>query len=193
MPNHFHLLLETPRANLSTFMQRLREEPLVAKPFIHSVLRRFSDEIGPARQHYDRFVADGLAGGQWEDFYKIRNRKYLGNDQFVEEMRRHAGEALETDKPGCRRLDELLKAACLWSGVSEEGLRSRSKERTASRARQVFAYWAKQWKLASTMELANCLSRDPSAVSHMLRQVERSSEIQSFRESLKAKEGAACG
>jgi len=266
MPNHFHLLLETPQANLSVFMQRLLtryahyfnrchkfvghvfqgryeailcdresyflelvryihlnpyrvknkrwkvpetgwpwsshryylhgEEPMVVRPFIHNVLGRFGDEIASARQRYERFVADGLKEGQWEDFYQIRHRKYLGSDQFVEEMRKRAGEPLDAEKPGCRTLDELIRGVCLWSGVPEADLRSNSKARTASRARQAFVFWAREWKLATTTDLARCLNRDPSAISHMLRQTECNNvrpDIRSFRDSLKTKEEVTCG
>jgi putative transposase len=175
MPNHFHLLLETPQANLSVFMQRQltryaryfnrrhkyvghvfqgryeailcdREsyflelvryihlnpyrvknkkwkvpetgwpwsshryylhgnEPQAIKPFVHTVLRRFGDDIEIARQRYERFVGEGLKEGNWEDFYQIRDRKYVGNEGFVEEMRRRAGQDFRTENPGCGTLD----------------------------------------------------------------------------------------
>ena len=171
MPNHFHLLLETPQANLSVFMQRLLtryaryfnrrhhyvghvfqgryeailcdresyfmelvryihlnpyrvknkkwkvpetgwpwsshryylqgEEPMAVRPFIHSVLRRFGDEIALARRRYEGFVADGLKEGQWEDFYQIRHRKYLGSDGFVQEMRQRAAPFNPEMPPSC--------------------------------------------------------------------------------------------
>ena len=67
---------------------------------------------------------------------------------------------------------------------------------SGSRARQTFIYWARRWKLASTTELSRTLGRDPSAISHVLRQMERDTErpdVRAFRESLRTKQEAICG
>jgi len=247
MPNHFHLLPETPNANLGAFMQRLlsrymhyfnrrykltghlfqgryqailceREtyllelvryihlnpyrvknrrwkvpeggwpwsshryyldgnEPIAVKPWIHAVLRRYGDDLREARGRYDVFVAEGLAGGRWEDFYQLKDKVFLGSDRFVQE---HQGSGDDLGalrlKAQRRTLEELAQAACEIFSILESEIRSRSRARHASRARQALCLVARKLEIASTSELARYLQRDPSVISHLLGSVERSEE-----------------
>jgi putative transposase len=249
MPNHFHLLLETPRGNLAIFMQRFLtayaryfnrryrlvghvfqgryganlchrenyllelvryihlnpyrvknfhwqvpeggwpwsshryyvngEEPTIVKPYVHSVLRRFGDDIAQARERYARFIADGLAEANWEAFYSKQSRSAGGHEKFAKEVEPNTVPVEERRWPG---LDKFLEAICLRHGITEEDLRSPSKEPRISQVRKAIVFVARRDGLATSSELARRLGRDRSAISHLWRSVEKQKAQAAMRE-----------
>jgi len=240
MPNHFHLAVDTPHANLSSFMQRVltsyaryfnlkykkvghvfqgrygsklvdREEylmelvryihlnpyrvknsswkvpeggwpwsshryyvdghePSVAAPFIHAVLRRFSDDIETARKRYAAFVADGLATGRWQAFYKIKEGRFIGNDSWVAETKAGLGEPISRNPlPLWPEFEALLLALANETGLAVGRLVSDERSREISKIRQMFVFMAvRLWKQSQTAT-AQVLRKDASSVSHLLR------------------------
>ena len=262
MPNHFHLLIETPRANLAVFMQRLLtsyaryfnrryrlvghvfqgrygaklcdqenyllelvryihlnpyrvknrrwtipeegwpwsshryyvegNEPGVVKPLIHSVLRRFGDDMAEARRQYAAFIAEGLAQGTWEDFYSKQQQRLGVREPFVNEERRESCKTIGSLDPPRLTLDQIIQKACQAFKMDEVALKSSSKEPRISQARKAIIAAAKGKGLASTSELAKRLGRTPSAISQLWHQVEGdglSPAIREFAESIGMRDG----
>jgi putative transposase len=157
MPNHVHLVLETPRPNLAAGMRRLNStyaqafnarrdrvghvfqgrynailiekeshllevcryvvlnpvranlctkaadwptssyrataghEPAPSFLSITSILGRFGAHLGPARERYRSFIAEGLDTNAWND---LRGQIYLGSEEFAR-LRSAPGERIE--------------------------------------------------------------------------------------------------
>jgi putative transposase len=240
MPNHYHLALETPRANLALFMQstlssyaryfnakygkvghvfqsryasklvdrehylleliryidlnpyRVKNpnwvlpaggwpwsshryyveggEPAVAAPFIHAVLRRFSDTLDEARRRYAAFVAEGLAGEQWKNFYTVKEGCFIGSDAWVAETKtRLRGVPALSRLPTRPTAERLLFAVAEETGVLPTRLTSAERSREISQIRQLFAFMSLHLWQQSQVTIAKALHKDPSAISHLLR------------------------
>lgn len=240
MPNHFHLALETPKANLAVFMQNLLtpyaryfnqkyrkvghvfqgrygsrlvdreeyllelvryihlnpyrvknphwtipedgwpwssdrfyiggQEPAAAAPSIHAVLRRFGNTPDVARQRYAEFIAQGLAGQCWQNFYQVKERRFIGRDAWVREIKEKLAEP-DTLSPLPHWPGDaiLLAAVAQETNVSSERLRAGARDQDIARARQVFAYMAVRLWHQRQSDVAKVLRKDASSVSHLLR------------------------
>jgi len=240
MPNHFHQAVETPLANISSYMQRVLsayaqyfnrkynkvghvfqgrfgarlvdreaylmelvryihlnpyriknrhwqvpeggwpwsshrfyidgQEPGVAAPFIHAVLRRFSDNITTARKQFAAFIADGLATRRWEDFYIVKEGRFIGGDTWVAETKAKMGESVHMlALPAWPGFEPLLRVCGDETGLTSERLVSRERSREISQVRQLFIFMAvKLWRKTQTAA-AQALQKDASAASLLLR------------------------
>lgn len=239
MPNHFHLALKTPKANLSYYMQRvltawarvfnlkykkvghvfqgrfgaklvnseeyLREliryihlnpyraknarwlipekgwpwsshrfyingnEPRIAAPYIHEVLQRFGEDLPLARKNYEKFVAEGLSSGQWEDFYKVREDRFIGNDEWIAETKVKFGERPEIIIPAPNfDVKKILLHTASETGISIARLSSESRCPEIIRAREIFAYVAMRIYQRNQTDIAHAISKNPSSVSRWL-------------------------
>jgi putative transposase len=138
--------------------------------WIKPMLMLFGDDLETARKEYAKFLADGLANGNWEDFYQPKN-DVLGDDGFLKQVEKKQVEhKLRTTLPLERRehtLQLLLQSAERAFGIKADELCSSSQQRTIARMRQAVAYIGRRIGLTVT-ELAKALRRDPSTVSLMI-------------------------
>ena len=92
-------------------------------------------------------------------------------------------------------LSQLARATCEVFAIPEQDLRSRSRTRDTSRARQALCRVARKLAIASASQLAEYLQRDPSVISHLLsgsEQSEESAEVKALVERMTCP-GVACG
>jgi len=155
------------------------EEPMAARPPIHTVLRRFSDDLEEARRRYAHFVSEGLAQGNWEDFYKPKGTRFLGSDRFIEESKRKAGLPVRQAER-LKKLDLQTLALAVARQFQMEPARfmEDTKERKISHARQTLVYLAKRYGKQTTNDLARYLRKDPSTISHLHRRAEAMGETE---------------
>jgi len=59
------------------------ENPLVDSAF---VLHQFGRSRSQARRSYRRFIVEGLTEVHQEKYYRVKDQRYLGEDEFVEEI-----------------------------------------------------------------------------------------------------------
>jgi len=82
MGNHYHLMIETPEANLTKGMRQL-----------NGVFTQWSNrrhKRSGARRKYEEFITEGMGAETiWKD---LKGQIYLGDDDFVEQMREKLGE-----------------------------------------------------------------------------------------------------
>ncbi|MBI5967013.1 MAG: hypothetical protein HY882_04025 [Deltaproteobacteria bacterium] len=50
------------------------------------VLSQFGKNRSLAHRRYQQFVLDGLTAGHQEKYYKVKDQRYLGEDEFVEKI-----------------------------------------------------------------------------------------------------------
>ena len=67
----------------SSYRAMMGEVPVPKWFAVDSLLSQFGTEREEARQHYRRFVLDGVGQGLWEG---LRQQIYLGSDAFVQRM-----------------------------------------------------------------------------------------------------------
>lgn len=151
---------------------------------VESVLSRFSSDPASAKTAYQRFVADGIAQGQREEFgcgslangagdnsrrsgFAQSDRRILGSNEF-------AAVVLEGEKPERGRpaiaIEDVLRMVSEQTGVAEEVILGQSRGRQACAARGIF--FDRAWKEsgASLAALGKITGRTHVAVIKAIRQ-----------------------
>jgi len=135
------------------------------------VLERFGNEPASARQNLTKFLAEGLTSGTWEDFYRGREQRFIGNEAFIEKMKQLNKEPvrqLSRDLTPGIGLHELITRVQELSGLSVTELAAGDKEQRASRWRQSLAWVARRIYRIPLVQIAKALSRSESTVSMMV-------------------------
>lgn len=116
---------------------------------------------------YRRFVQDGVGEGHKEEYYEVRDQRFLGDEGFWERMlQKEENEALRS--PKVKPLDKAARELARLVGVETQVLRSADRGWAVSRARTTLAYVLVRrlgYKLA---EVANYFGRDIATVATLL-------------------------
>jgi putative transposase len=168
-------LVENGEAEWSSHRYYLNgEEPLTVRPWIHEVLRRFSEDLPTARRRYAEFIAEGLA--DQKAAWSLPKGRYLGNERFIEESKRKANQPVRQEARSCpATLDQLIQRVWEMLKVTEAELQSHSQDRRITAARKALVYVAKKYGYRST-ELAVRLKKRLSSISQMYRSQENHRE-----------------
>ncbi|HVO33091.1 MAG TPA: transposase [Elusimicrobiota bacterium] len=135
------------------------------------VLERFGPDPATSRKNLARFLADGLASGTWEDFYKVRDNRFVGDEAFVEKAKQQNQEPVRRTARSLRsgiRLQELLQTVQDLSGLPAEALSAKNKTRSVSRWRQALSWVARRLCRIPLVQLAEALQRAEPTVSLMV-------------------------
>lgn len=114
-------------------------------------------------QNYTRFINDGIKEGFREDLHEVKEQRYLGRDQFVEEM-----ESIRPSPvliPRNVSLAEMAHEVEKYLGLEEGSLCSPSRARKLTPARSWFLYLNHFLGGFPLREVAEFMKRDPSRLS----------------------------
>jgi REP element-mobilizing transposase RayT len=127
------------------------------------VLEQFGPGLARARRKYKEFVFDGIGAGHRDDFYEVKEQRFLGDDQFVEKVNRH----LDLDaSPKVRAdLSAIERAVSRRYHYPVETLHSRTKEHRGSFIRAVVAYVGQELGTVKLNEVAARYGRDQVSLS----------------------------
>lgn len=143
------------------------EGDLIDKVF---VLSQFGGSRSLARQRYQKFVWEGVTGGHEERFYRVKDQRYLGNDDFIDRVEKK-GEASE-DGIYEIPLEVISQEVCKTMGIKEDKLYSLSRNREGGRGRGIVGYLARLLSNYTVQEIGEYFRRGPSAISEAIRKVE---------------------
>jgi putative transposase len=137
----------------------------LVKVEVSMVLAALANSVGQARRAYLRFMAEGKGAGHRADYYDVRDQRFLGDRNFVEQIdeRIRAKGEIEVPGPGAR-FSELLRLTARAFGVKERDL---VHQRKWIRARSMLVYLARERSRASVKEIGQRLHRDPSIISRL--------------------------
>lgn len=138
------------------------------------ILRMMGKGVGEARRSYLDFVLDGMPQGHREDFYRTREQRFLGSEEFVEETQNRV-DGDKQEKSSRRKvigLKAILMAVSDALGISPHQILSNSQGREVSLARGLVAYLARKTGNQPGKSVADFLNRDPSVVVRMVERVE---------------------
>jgi len=127
------------------------------------ILNQFAPNLAQARRKYEEFVLDGIGAGHRDEFYDVKEQRFLGDDQFVEKINR----SLDLDP----RLTIRVDLSAIETAVSRrykypvELLHSRTKEHRGSFARAVVAYLGQELGTVRLNEAAARYGRDQVSLS----------------------------
>lgn len=149
------------------------------------VLSQFSKNRSEAVRRYRRFVLEGIAEGHREDLYAAKEQRYLGDEEFVEQISRE----VEKEKPRPVRVElgEVEEVVCREYDLSIDLLQARSKERRGSLGRTLVAYLGQEVGGMKLNEIAKRYGRDQVSLSLGLKRLrERIREHAALKHSLES-------
>ena len=145
---------------------------------VELVLGIFAKHADTARKQYEAFVREDLAGANRPEYYRVSEQQVLGDDQFIENVRRKT--AVRSRGPVKRQsVTDLLNAVIRATGVTKDRITGRDRSGDAVNARRLLIQ-AGVVNAVPGRELAKMLGRDPSLISRLGRMTdhERMAAIQ---------------
>lgn len=132
------------------------------------VLAQFDRRLRRARRAYLRFVSDGLADGHQAQYYATVDQRFLGDDRFVQDLRRQLAAQYEIE-PAAPSVDfdRLLQAVARAHRVTPADLARPTRTRALVPARAMLVYLAKEWGGLSGRALSRHLHRDPAMITRL--------------------------
>jgi len=136
------------------------------------VLGQFSNRRGAARRKYDVFVRARLAQGHREDFYETKDQRFLGDDEFVEDIQRHVNQSFPFVYD--MTLEEIVSQVGSTLELPTDLLYTHTRNRRGAWGRAVCAHLSNKLGGYQIREIAEHFNRDPVVVCQGLKKVEQS-------------------
>ena len=178
-------------SSLRYYMLPRDEWPDGCRTAFQKVLDRFGNEPVVARKNLAVFLADGLEAGHWEDFYQVRDQRFVGDESFVERVKQQNEEPVRLNDRRALpnwRLPDLFARVEGLSQLSRDVLAGASQARKPGRWRRALAYVARRFYRIPLVEIGHILGRDATTISHMLQSLREGEdaipEIKQLMESL---------
>ena len=106
------------------------------------VLAALAESVGQARRAYLRFMAEGKGSGHRADYYDVRDQRFLGDGDFVEQIDERIRAQGEVEVSGPRaKFSELLRLTAEAFDMKERDLVQAGRQRKWIRARSMLVYW----------------------------------------------------
>jgi chromosomal replication initiation ATPase DnaA len=128
-----------------------------------ALLAQFSKILFRARKEFVHFVKSRMGQGKREDFYKATDQRFLGSEEFLEEVQERLGE-----RDVFRyhlSIPEIVAGVVSGLGISKESIYSENRNREGSFARGIVGYLARRLTGCSLKSVAEHFGRDPVAIS----------------------------
>ena len=150
------------------------------------VLGQFGRNRKEAVQRYREFIKDGIKEGHREDYYRVADQRFLGDEEFIDKAHERAQEP-EVKYPVNIRLEEVVRVACSEFGVADgEKVLDRSRTREMSQIRWIVSKVAIEEGGYRMADVARFFRRDPAVISRGLRSFEeRLSRDKRLRENIR--------
>ena len=136
------------------------------------VLGQLGKGIGQARRAYLRYMEEGMGVGHEEKYYQTADQRFLGDEQFIEEIASRAKD--KGVQPGGPRVSfKRLEAAFAEEyGIEGEALIGTGRRKEWVQARRQLVWLARQWAKMTTRELGERFKRDASMISRLSKEYE---------------------
>lgn len=127
------------------------------------ILKQFSPQPNLARKLFEQFVLGGVGAGHREEFYAVKEQRYLGDDEFLDRVDRKINK--EPSRPRRIVLAKIEAAVCHHFELPVNLLRSPSKERRGSFGRALVACVAQELGATALNQVAKRYDRDQVTLS----------------------------
>jgi len=144
--------------------------PTGCEPAFRRVLGAFGVDPEVARKNLAVFLAEGLREGTWEDFYQVRDGRFIGDESFIENAKEGNGESTRVDRRFLKPhdLSQLIDIVRRLSRYSLAQLSESDQQRAKSRWRQALACVSRGYFRIPVVAIARTLRRDPTTVSRLI-------------------------
>jgi len=146
---------------------REEKENLVERDFI---LAQFSNKKKVAIQEYERFVKGHIGQGHREDFYGLKDQRFLGEDTFVEHVHRRVDETPPVfyDIPIGEIVSEVSSALNIYPDLFYTPTRNRQ----GALGRSIVGYLGRKLGGYQMKGTAEHFNRDPVVISQGIKRLE---------------------
>lgn len=136
-------------------------------PFLstESVLGQFGKQRGVARARYRKFLEEAAGQGPRPDLYAVVDGRFLGEESFVIDARRHQRVDGETRPAIHISLEDLLSEVVQHCGIRSAPIHGSEKRRELVSARRIVALLAVEMGGYTQRQVASFLRCNPASVS----------------------------
>jgi len=155
------------------------------------LLAQFSNRKTKAKRAYGHFVRSRISQGHREDFYELTDQRFLGTEEFVDDIRRELKE-----RPSFVYdifIQELIDSVSIALNISEDLFYSNTRNRPGALGRAVVGYLGEDLANLPFRASAGHFNRDPVVISQGIKGLEKrmledeamATTIRKLRESLR--------
>jgi putative transposase len=133
------------------------------------VLAQFSQNYKQARHLYKEFIMEWISEGKKDEFFRVTDQRFLGDEKFVTETKAIAGERILRAEVIMKDKDfsAIVKKVRNLTGVSKTELCSRSRSRRLTEARSIFVLLCLLYTDYKRKDIAEYLGRVPRIVTFL--------------------------
>ena len=136
----------------------------------HFLLSLFAKEKFHARRAYGQFVESRIREGHKEEFYRVEDQRFLGDEQFVEGVAKFVNERIT--KKYSIPLDKIVSIVGAHLEIQRESFFTHTRNRRAAWGRSVVGYLGKKLCNHGNGAIAQFFKRDASILTKGMRNVE---------------------
>ena len=135
------------------------------------VLSLFSRKRSLARKQYRQFVSDGMDRGHEQKYYKVKDQRYLGEDEFVEKVEglKKSHEPSYWEVP----VEKIVGVVIGGTSIPRDRLYSLTRDRQGAYGRNLVAYLARKLAGFRVKDIAQHFKREPMTISLGVIKVEK--------------------
>lgn len=139
---------------------------------INEVLALFGTKTVAAAKSLQKHINDGLVEGHKESYYKLKDQRVLGEDEFAREVMK-LGDAMSGNFEYYNvAMDDVVKLVADHMDIGEDRIISFTRERIGAKARCVVAYICKTMCGKTAKEVATFFSKSEPVLSKAIRRIE---------------------
>lgn len=136
------------------------------------VLGLFGKRKGAAVKSLQRYINNGLPEGHNESYYRLKDQRILGEDDFAKEVMK-TGEASAGGFEYYEiKIDEIIKLVAGRMNIEEAQVRSATRGRAGAKGRGVVAYISKMLGGMTVKEVSIYFGRSEAALSKAIKSAE---------------------
>jgi putative transposase len=143
------------------------KDNLVERDFI---LSQFSDKKKVAIKEYEHFVKARIGQGHREDFYELKDQRFLGQDTFVEHVHRRSNE--EPSFFYDISIGEIVSEVSSALNISIDLLYTSTRNRQGALGRSIVGYLGRKLGSHQIKGIAEHFNRDPVVISQGIKRLE---------------------
>lgn len=156
-----------PWSSHAVFLKGQDESGVAVKEVLSYWSKRRSDAVSK----YAEFIAEGVGQGHRDDFYEVKEQRFLGDDEFIEQVEKER-EKVEESSTVRLTIDEAVKETLRHFGAKSEETIDQQRGHEASRLRAIAAYVGREVGGIKLAEMAGHFKRDLSTLSSRIKKLE---------------------
>jgi putative transposase len=138
---------------------------------VEEVLSYLSKRRGDAVRKYTEFVSEGAGQGHRDDFYEVKEQRYLGDDEFIDQVEKEREKVEDTSNVKLT-IDEAVEETLRHFGAIIKETLDKERGHEASRLRAIAAYVGRDVGGIKLSDMAGYFKRDSSTLSFRIKKLE---------------------